>query len=174
MWNLFFTPKTRKNPQVLLPPLRRILVPTLTSSGDQGSSEEFLLYKNNLKNYTDILDRMTHTDKKRLQKGVMMSVAIIFFHEDLALILVTLFHFPQVSMETMNHIARWWWIIALLATSACIASCFAVSSKFSSNFLKVSETKTLHPLDISTKCCVCCTSWGIFNILCNLQSLHHT
>lgn len=106
MWNLFFTPKTRKNPQVLLPPLRRILVPTLTSSGDQGSSEEFLLDKNNLKNYTDILDRMTHIQKKRLQKGVMMSVAIIFFHEDLALILVTLFRFSQVSMETMNHIAR--------------------------------------------------------------------
>lgn len=37
--------------------------------------------------------------------GVMMFVAIIFFHEDLGLILVTLFHFSQVSMETVNHVA---------------------------------------------------------------------
>lgn len=64
---LFFTPKTnkKKNPTGSSPELlRMIIAPTLTSSGAQGSSEEFLLHKNNLNDYTDMLDRMTHTQKK--------------------------------------------------------------------------------------------------------------
>lgn len=56
---------------------------------------------------------------------------------------------------------------------------FAVNSKFSCNFLKVSGdcTKNPHPLDMSTKCCASCISWLTFIMLCsysNLQSSHHT
>lgn len=99
---LLFTEQKRKKDQVftepytwtcLLTSLRRIIVTTLTSN-DCNSNAEFLLYRNSLKKYTQILDKTTEK-KKRLQQGVLMPVSAIFFHAELGFLLLSPSIFPN-------------------------------------------------------------------------------